>query len=173
MSLGERIRFFRNRQGYTQKLLGKLLGFSEKSADVRIAQYESGTHIPKEAVINELAQYLKVSKDALTPDTDNEIGMMHTLFLLEDLYALKIDKIDQEICIRLNYEDKSFHRVLRLLSSWYEEAAKYRRGEITKEDYDRWRYFYPQLDKSGSFIHIPTFLDEEYGKSKKRNQKNK
>ena len=81
--------------------------------------------------------------------------------------------IQHDICIRLNYEDKSFHRVLRLLSSWYEEAAKYRRGEITKEDYDKWRYFYPQLDKSGSFIHIPTFLDEEYGKSKKRNQKNK
>ncbi|MBR5363547.1 MAG: helix-turn-helix transcriptional regulator [Oscillospiraceae bacterium] len=172
MSLGERIRFFRNRQGYTQKLLGRLLGFSEKTADVRIAQYESGTHVPKEAVIDELVLYLKVSKEALmTPDTDDEIGVMHTLFLLEDLYAIKIDKIDKEVCIRLNYEDERFRRMLRLLSSWYEEAAKYRRGEITKDEYDKWRYFYPRYDKGGPFHHLPTFLDEEYGKSKKRKRK--
>lgn len=144
MSIGERIRFFRSRQGYTQKQLGRLMGFPEKSADVRIAQYESGTHIPKEAVIDEFALHLKVSKTALTPDTDDEIGVMHTLFLLEDLYALKIDKIDREICIRLNYDDRRFKRMLSLLSSWYEEAAKYRRGEITKEEYDEWRYHFPE-----------------------------
>ena len=57
------------------------------------------------------------------------------------------------------------------LCSWYEEAAKYRRGEITKDEYDEWRYFYPRYDKGGPFHHLPTFLDEEYGKSKKRKRK--
>ena len=42
MAIGERIRFFRNLKGYTQKGLGQLVGFSEKTADIRIAQYEAG-----------------------------------------------------------------------------------------------------------------------------------
>ena len=39
MAIGERIRFFRILRGMTQKYLGMTVGFSEKSADVRLAQY--------------------------------------------------------------------------------------------------------------------------------------
>ena len=45
MAMGERIRFFRKRKGLTLKGLGMAMGFPEKSADVRIAQYESGSLI--------------------------------------------------------------------------------------------------------------------------------
>ena len=40
MAIGERIHYFRLLRGFTQKYLGKLLGFSDSQADVRIAQYE-------------------------------------------------------------------------------------------------------------------------------------
>ena len=43
MAIGERINFFRNMRGMTQKYLGMQVGFPEKSADVRLAQYETGT----------------------------------------------------------------------------------------------------------------------------------
>ena len=43
MAIGERIRFFRNLRGMTQKYLGTVVGFPEKTADIRMAQYESGT----------------------------------------------------------------------------------------------------------------------------------
>ena len=46
MAIGERIHFFRNMRGMTQKYLGQLLGFPEKSADVRLAQYETGARTP-------------------------------------------------------------------------------------------------------------------------------
>jgi len=46
MAIGERIRFIRNLRGMTQKGLGAAVGFDEKTADVRIAQYESGTRTP-------------------------------------------------------------------------------------------------------------------------------
>ena len=36
--------------------------------------------------------------------------------------------------------------MLEMLSAWEEQAEKLRIGEITKEDYDRWRYNYPQYD---------------------------
>ena len=41
MAIGERIHFFRMMRGMTQKYLGMALGFPEKSADVRLAQYEN------------------------------------------------------------------------------------------------------------------------------------
>ena len=41
MAIGERIHYFRLLRGFTQKYLGKLLGFSDSQADVRIAQYEN------------------------------------------------------------------------------------------------------------------------------------
>ena len=47
MAIGERIHFFRILRGMTQKYLGMALGFPEKSADVRLAQYENGSRTPK------------------------------------------------------------------------------------------------------------------------------
>ena len=55
MAIGERIRFFRNLQGITQKQLGIFVGFSESTADVRMAQYESGSRGPKADLIKKLA----------------------------------------------------------------------------------------------------------------------
>ena len=72
MAIGERIRFLRNLRGMTQKYLGTAIGFPEKTADIRMAQYESGTRTPKADVTNELAKVLEVSPLALTvPDIDS------------------------------------------------------------------------------------------------------
>ena len=46
MAIGKRIRFFREQRGMTQKRLGMLVGFSEATASVRIAQYETGMRTP-------------------------------------------------------------------------------------------------------------------------------
>ena len=42
MAIGERIRWFRKRHGLTQRELGLKLGFTNKTADLRIRQYETG-----------------------------------------------------------------------------------------------------------------------------------
>ena len=68
MAIGERIRFIRNLRGMTQKYLGTLVGFPEKTADVRMAQYEAGTRTPKEDLIKALAGALDVSPLALRND---------------------------------------------------------------------------------------------------------
>lgn len=60
MAIGERIRFFRNLRGMTQKLLGIQVGFPEKTADIRIAQYESGTRTPKEDLTHTFAEVLRL-----------------------------------------------------------------------------------------------------------------
>lgn len=61
MAISERIHFFRLMRGMTQKYLGTAIGFPEKSADVRLAQYETGTRKPKADLTNALAQVLDVS----------------------------------------------------------------------------------------------------------------
>ena len=101
MAIGERIHFFRLLRGMTQKYLGMALGFPEKSADVRLAQYETGSRTPKADLTAALAQVLDVSPHALSvPDIDSYVGLMHTLFTLEDNYGLKISEMDGEVCCR-------------------------------------------------------------------------
>ena len=88
MAIGERIRFFRNLRGMTQKYLGQMVGFPEKTADIRMAQYESGSRSPKAELTENLAGVLGVSPLALSvPDIDSYLGLMHTLFTLEDRYG--------------------------------------------------------------------------------------
>ena len=146
MAIGERIRFIRNLRGMTQKYLGTLVGFPEKTADIRMAQYESGTRTPKDDLTKALADVLSVSPMALNvPDIDSYIGLMHTLFAMEDLYGMKIDKLDDEICIRLDRNrGVQYISLLESFSEWQQQAEKYKSGVITKEQYDAWRYNYPQ-----------------------------
>ena len=158
MAIGERIRFIRNLKGMTQKYLGQIIGFPEKTADIRMAQYESGTRTPKADVTEALAQALEVSPAALAvPDIDTNIGLMHTLFALEDLRGLKVGKIEGELCLRLDkHKGSEYISMFDMLSAWYEQEEKYRYGEITKEEYDRWRYNYPKYDTSGHWAKVPS-----------------
>lgn len=153
MAIGERIRFFRNMRGMTQKYLGVLMGFPEKSADIRMAQYESGSRTPKEDLTKSLAQALEVSPSALNvPDIDSYIGLMHTLFALEDLYGLKIGEVQGEVCLRADvFHGSSAVELNRMLRSWNEVAAKLKAGEISQEEYNSWRYQYPKFDQAGGW----------------------
>ena len=146
MAIGERIRFFRNLHGMTQKYLGTVVGFPEKTADIRMAQYESGTRTPKADLTNKLAEVLGISPDALNvPDIDSYQGIMHTLFVMEDLYGLRIDKSDGDLCIRLDKGmGTNYITMYEMLSAWQKQAEKLNNGEISKTEYDSWRYNYPK-----------------------------
>ena len=158
MAFGERIRFFRNKKGVTQKYLGQVVGFPERSADVRMAQYETGSRTPKADLTRTLAGFFEVSTDALTvPDIDSDIGLMHTLFALEDIRGLTIGEIGGEICLKLDKsKGKTYVDMLEMLSAWAEQAKKLEAGEITKEDYDRWRYNYPKYDTTRKWVKVPS-----------------
>ena len=158
MAIGERIHFFRNMRGMTQKYLGQLLGFPEKSADVRLAQYETGARTPKADLTASLANALDVSPQALAvPDIDSYIGLMHTLFTLEDRYGLQIDEADGEVCLRVDVrKNKDATELHKMLCSWRQAAAMLKVGEITQEEYDRWRYRYPEFDTTMRWAKVPS-----------------
>ena len=158
MAIGERIHFFRIMRGMTQKYLGMLVGFPERSADVRLAQYETGSRRPKAELTAALAQALDVAPQALDiPDIDSQIGLMHTLFTLEDIYGLTITKADDEICLKVNKDkSKDAAELLKMLCAWKEQADKLSAEEISKEDYDQWRYNYPKFDTTQHWAKVPS-----------------
>lgn len=147
MAIGERIKFIRNLRGITQKGLGLAIGFSEGTADVRVAQYESGTRTPKEKYVENLASVLEVSPLALNvPDIDSDYGLIHTLFACEDIYGLKADRIDGSLCLSLDKSNPNYLTLFDMINKWQHEKEKLANGEITKEEYDTWRYTYPEVE---------------------------
>ena len=158
MAIGERIRFFRNLRGMTQKYLGTVVGFPEKTADIRMAQYESGSRTPKADLIENLAGVLGVSPLALSvPDIDSYLGLMHTLFTLEDRYGLTIEKGENGISMRVDpRKGKDAAELSEMINAWAEQAEKYRKGDISREDYDKWRYYYPKYDETSGYVRVPS-----------------
>lgn len=156
MAIGERINFLRNLRGMTMKVLGMKVGFDEKAADVRIAQYENGARTPKEPLLNSLAETLDVSPQAINvPNIDSYIGLMHTLFALEDIYGLKIGEIDGEVCLRLSKVGASYPTMFDMFTAWNIASKKYKDEQIAKEEYDAWRYNYPKFDDSKTWVKVP------------------
>jgi hypothetical protein len=67
---------------------------------------------------------------------------------LEDLYGIKVGEIDGELCLRLDKsKDTTYLSMLDMFSAWQHEAEKFRNGEITKEEYNTWRYNYPSIQR--------------------------
>ena len=130
--IGKRIRYIRKMRNMTMKYLGIVVGLPENSADIRISQYESGTRTPKDDLLFKIANELGVSPDTLSvPDLDTVSGVMHTLFILEDLYSF-----------RFTLENCTSDKLKMAINEWHRKYASYSKGEISKEQYDDWRYNY-------------------------------
>ena len=84
----------------------------------------------------------------------------HSVFQIPEapgIYGLKIGEIDGEVCLRLDKaKGSTYLQLFDMFRSWREQAAKLEHGEISKEEYDRWRYKYPELDQSGRWAKVPS-----------------
>ncbi|RGC55156.1 XRE family transcriptional regulator [Agathobaculum butyriciproducens] len=142
----------------TQKYLGQMVGFPEKTADIRMAQYESGSRSPKAELTENLAGVLGVSPLALSvPDIDSYLGLMHTLFTLEDRYGLTVETGETGVSLRVDpRKGKDAAELSEMLTAWAEQAEKYRNGKINREDYDKWRYNYPKYDETSGYVKTPS-----------------
>ncbi|MDO4650605.1 MAG: helix-turn-helix transcriptional regulator [Eubacteriales bacterium] len=120
ITFGERLNFIRKHRDITQKELGLYLGFSEKTADIRIAQYETDQRTPRPELVEAIARILDVSTTCLTsplPNTGMEI--MQFLFWMEELPQIK-------------QSDK-------LMQQWINKKKAYSDGLITHDQYLDWK----------------------------------
>ena len=125
-------------RGLTQKQLGELMGFPLSNADVRIAQYENGSRTPSENALLKLAIVLNVSPFALNQNfTGNPFYILHFLMALEDSGKLRITRKDKKSYVVLDIENPI---LIEELNRWVDANAKYWNHEITKEEYDNFRY---------------------------------
>ncbi len=85
---------------------------------------------------------------------------MHTFFTLEDVYGLHIDEIDGELCLRLDRHNKQYTTMFELFHAWNEQYQKQKSDEQFKDQYDEWRYHYPEKDHTRLKVQVPHVLDD-------------
>ena len=107
MSIGERIRYIRNLRGMTQKELGKAIGFDDRTADIRIAQYESGTRTPKANYVEAIAKALNVSELCLTLDKHNKSYV--TMFEMLNDWRNQAEKLKNDEISEEEYSDWKYN----------------------------------------------------------------
>ena len=163
--LGKRIRLFRSRKGLKQKELGEIVGFMGKTSDVRIAQYETEARTPKDDLIKQLADIFGVTPRAITvPNIDSYLGLMHTFFALEDEYGFKISTDKNGLpCITLDEKHQAYDQIAPMLFAWLTQYSKLKQGELSQDEYDNWRYNYPNIEPTTGFVRnaISDDLDAE------------
>ena len=123
-----------------------------------MAQYESGSRTPKAELTESLAGALGVSPLALSvPDIDSYLGLMHTLFTLEDRYGLTVETGENGVSLRVDpRKGKDAAELSEMLTSWAEQSEKYHNGDINRDEYDKWRYNYPKFDETSGFVKVPS-----------------
>ena len=70
---------------------------------------------------------------------------------------MKIDDADGEVCLKVVVRKNKYATELhKMLCSWRQAAAMLKAGEITQEEYDRWRYRYPEFDTTQRWVKVPS-----------------
>ena len=179
MILGERIKRIRTFRGLTQRELGLKLGYEERNADVRVAQYESGYRVPKKDTLMEIARILNVNYiNFITEAPGCAEDIMQTFFWLDEdnrntfhLFQLVRNPgktgASDDTAVRYNDTDDwpaqppvgiyfNYGLVDEFMREWLLRQQELHAGEITREDYDRWRYNYPKYDTTHRWAKVPS-----------------
>ena len=137
MNIGKRLRNIRNHRNMTQQELGVKIGIDEKSAGVRIIQYEKGLRSPRKEYVEKISKVLNVIPEAINvPTINNSTDLMHLLFALEEFFDLRITELDNKVCLTFGKE------VEPLLSEWYEKNKSLKNSDISEYEYKNWQYNY-------------------------------
>jgi len=146
VAIGERIKRVRNLRKLTQKELGLAIGFEENTADVRVAQYESGTRTPKEDMLQKIAEVLDVNYRSLyEPTLYAAEDVMYTLFELDEHYGIQIhdDPLDDDPTENLSVNFGS-RLINDFLFEWQQRKKDLADGVISKAEYMEWKLNWPQ-----------------------------
>ena len=89
MTLGEKIKKYRELRELTQRELGQKVGFSAGTEDSRIRKYEKNMMAPKTDIRRKIAEALDIDMSALNDiDIQTEKDAIRVLFYLEEKYGL-------------------------------------------------------------------------------------
>lgn len=156
-SIGGKIKRYRELRGWSQQELGIRCGFSDSSADVRIAQYERNKKIPREKALKEITTALRIDECALFDADMLSYNMMfHTLFDIEDFHGLHPVRKDDGFYLEFSGSTISGQYIAKqdyddFLEKWYEMRQKCTPNDsdspeersAKEADYTLWKGSYP------------------------------
>lgn len=93
MTIGQKIQTLRKIHGFTQSQFGQALGFSKSTADVRVAQYETGFRNPKKQTLEKIAVALNVSITTFLPESPVNSAIQEVVWLSPE------DRLEVEIAM--------------------------------------------------------------------------
>ena len=149
-TMGERIRYYRQVAGLTQKALAEKCGITESA----IRNYELGNRMPDWETLTNIAAELEVSYFALSyPELNAMYGALHTFFRLEDIYGLHPEMVDGKVHLVFNddtYEkdpmDFEADAILQHITTiWAITHGKYKAGEMDEDHYRLWKSKFPSF----------------------------
>ena len=173
MTVGEKIKTIRTFRGMTQRELGLAVGFPEKNADNRIAQYETDYRVPRKEMLDKIAFALHancLNFYSIYEGAGAAEDIMRTLFWLEEsnmgrvqLVQTTPNTLPEKHDDRLRaIEDTTLHYnpsddwpvcppvaiyfdciVDSFMREWLVRQQEYRAGEITREEYFEWKLNWP------------------------------
>lgn len=149
MFTGDKLKRIRTFRKMTQKQLGLALGYDDKSADVRIAQYEADKRIPKEDTVCAMADILNVNvlmlRGSTVPYCAEDI--LSILFELDEETPIELigtkkandqDDPKEKTAVVINYP------VLQdFLKEWKLRKQELSEGSITRDEYQEWKLNWP------------------------------
>ncbi len=145
-NLGQKIRFYRQIAGMTQKELGSACGVNEST----IRNYELGNRYPDSDTIFEISNALEISPYVLaTPDPISAASSLQYLFSMEktlDLTPTTIDgKVYLEVSSDIDVNDATIaplSNLKRMFNHWATMYEKFINEEIDEETYLLWQAKY-------------------------------
>lgn len=165
MTVGQKIKKIRLLRKLSQKELAHMCELSEPA----IRNYELGNRQPSQKQLKNIAMALDVDPMALEPDIDVLNGVMHIFFELEDEYGIKI--ICENEILRLSFDNGRIpqHGLREMIIEWTKMIDRLKNGEVSKEEYDNWRYRYPLSELEEQRKR----LNHKKSNSEKKNNDNK
>ena len=149
-TMGERIRYYRQVAGLTQKALAEKCGITESA----IRNYELGNRMPDWDTTAEIAFALEVHFFAIAlPNLVKPFGALQALFQLEEIYGLH--PVIEDGRVRLEFNESTYAQkelstepdelLMFGVKNWANISPKHRSGEMSDEEYQVWKSKYPNF----------------------------
>lgn len=136
LTMGQRIRFVIQFRGLTQTELAEKIGLPPgENGRIRISQYENGTHVPKEEMLEKISEVLGVTSLYLsTKEHTNMLDFVYHLLEYDRDFPVTIEKRES------GSYSMSFHNemMFEFLDRWIQKKADLQSGKITKDEYIEW-----------------------------------
>lgn len=141
-NLGQKIRFYRQIAGMTQKKLGTACGLNEST----IRNYELGNRYPDSDTIFDISYALEISPYTLAaPDPVSAESSLQYLFNMEKTLDLTPTIIDGKVYLEVSSDmdvDDTTANLKRMLTYWAVMYEKFINEEIDEEAYLLWQAKY-------------------------------